>query len=311
VDVHPICETAPAVSICLPVHNGERYLGEAIDSILGQTFEDIELIISDNASTDRTEEICREAAERDRRIRYFRADRNRGLAWNHNQAMRLARGRYAAWIGHDDVMTPDFIGRCVAALDTDPSAVLCFANASYIDATGADTAPLDLRNPGKHELPSERFSQILYDDKCDAIYGLMRRDVLMQTRLHGAYADSDRVLLAEMGFRGSFHFLTDRLFHRRMHPQQTTARYKDRWERTAIFDPRKAGKASFPWVHEAWDFFTAIWRSPITWTDRSRCYKYLYWWLAVHSTFVWQDVRRGFSLAMKRFGISFTARAFP
>src|SRR4051794_17704887 len=90
----------PEVSICLPVYNGENYVGEAIRSILGQSFENLELIISDNASTDETARICQAFAAQDSRVRYVRSPVNRGLAWNHNRAFALARGRYAMWIGH-------------------------------------------------------------------------------------------------------------------------------------------------------------------------------------------------------------------
>jgi glycosyltransferase involved in cell wall biosynthesis len=75
-------EIFPTVSVGLAVYNGENYLSEAIDSILNQTFTDFELIISDNASTDRTAKICQDYASRDPRIRYTCADRNRGAAWN-------------------------------------------------------------------------------------------------------------------------------------------------------------------------------------------------------------------------------------
>ena len=94
----------PRVTIGLPVYNGENYLAEAIDSILGQTFTDFELIISDNASTDRTEEICRRYAAEDDRIRYFRHDRNRGASPNYNFTVEKARGEYFKWAAHDDVL---------------------------------------------------------------------------------------------------------------------------------------------------------------------------------------------------------------
>src|SRR5262245_26889183 len=118
----------PCVSVCLPVYNGQDYVSEAIRSVLEQTFEDFELIISDNASTDGTEEICRDAAARDPRARYYRADVNRGLAWNHNRAFELARGRHLVWIGHDDLMAPEYVSRCLQAMEEDSEIVLCFAN---------------------------------------------------------------------------------------------------------------------------------------------------------------------------------------
>lgn len=290
---------SPRVSVCLPVYNGERHVRETIRSVLAQTFEDFELIISDNASTDGTQEICLEAAALDPRVRYFRADTNRGLARNFNRAFELASGRYLVWIGHDDLMAPDYISRCVEAIEADADTVLCFTNANYIDGKGDLIQRVDLANPGASETPSERFHCLLYDDRCDPICGLMKTEFLKQTRLHGGYADSDRVLLIEMGFRGRFHQLPDYLFSRRMHGLQTTAR-KDRWERTLIFDPNKAGKAICPWLHEFFDFVVAVRRAPLCRTERFTCYKYLYWWSLVHRSFLYQDLRRGLRRTTER-----------
>src|SRR5262245_41050215 len=119
----------PCVSVCLPVYNGETYINYAIGSIRRQTFKDFELIISDNASNDRTQAICLEAAVQDSRIQYFRADKNHGLAWNFNRAFELATGRYLVWIGHDDLMEPDYLSRCVEAMEQETDTVLCFTNA--------------------------------------------------------------------------------------------------------------------------------------------------------------------------------------
>ena len=103
----------PLVTIALPVYNGQNYLRQAIRSVLKQTFRDFELLLLDNASTDGTSEICREAVEQDRRVRYATADENRGLAWNHNRAVELARGRYLMWISHDDALGEDYLGHCL------------------------------------------------------------------------------------------------------------------------------------------------------------------------------------------------------
>jgi glycosyltransferase involved in cell wall biosynthesis len=84
----------PKVSIGLPVYNGEAYIQNAIDSILFQSFTDFELIISDNASTDETEKICREYADKDLRVRYYRVEQNRGAAWNFNRVFKLSSGQY-------------------------------------------------------------------------------------------------------------------------------------------------------------------------------------------------------------------------
>ena len=126
----------------------------------------------------------------DSRIRYFRADTNRGLAWNWNRAFELATGRYLVWFSHDDLMAPDYIRQCVEVLQQDADTLLCFTNSYYIDGEGKVIQRVDLLNPGAAETPSERFQHILYDVRCDPVCGLMKTEFLKQTRLHAGYADS-------------------------------------------------------------------------------------------------------------------------
>ena len=272
----------PSVSICLPVYNGENYVREAITSILEQTFEDFELIISDNASTDGTDEICRDAATRDPRVRHYRAEVNRGLAWNHNRAFDLARGRYLAWIGHDDLMGRHYISRCVEALEKDAGAVLAFAGFLYIDDKGSVIERGErghMWNPGSSERTSERFRGALYENRVHAIYGVMKTEILKQTRLHGGFAESDRTLIAEMALRGGFKLVPEYLFSRREHAQRAYTRYPSLRERTLIYDPAKAGKLFFPSLLEAMALFSAIHRAKVPLKERLHCYCFLLRWL--------------------------------
>jgi len=143
-------EPTPRVSIGLPVFNGERYLEETLQSILGQTLGDLEIVISDNGSTDHTAEICRAIAAQDRRVRYHRSERNRGGAWNHNRVFALSRGEYFKWAAHDDLLAPEFLERCVRVLDAVPAYVLCTSRAAFVDERGAalrrSDASLDLES---------------------------------------------------------------------------------------------------------------------------------------------------------------------
>jgi glycosyltransferase involved in cell wall biosynthesis len=269
----------PSVSICLPVYNGENYVREALTSALDQTFEDFELIISDNASTDRTHEICRDASGQDRRVRYFRADANRGLVWNYNRLFELARAPYLVYLGHDDVMEKEYVGRCVEALKQDPGAVLAYTNANYIDHTGSVIKRLDFDNSGSSERPCCRFDDILHDGMCDPVCGLLRREVLEQTRLYQGFADCDRVLLAEMGLRGRFSLVPECLFSRRQHAEQSHRKYKDARERTVFLDPTKAGKVIDPELLEYMALFSAIRRAKLPLGERLRCHKVLLRWI--------------------------------
>jgi len=113
----------PKISIGLPVYNGERYLENAINRMLEQDYQDFELIISDNASTDKTQEICLEFCQKDSRIRYFRNEKNIGLSRNHNRTFEMARGEYFKWISHDDDYPKSMLKRFIETFQEQPKSV--------------------------------------------------------------------------------------------------------------------------------------------------------------------------------------------
>jgi len=163
----------PLVSIGLPVFNGEAYLDEAIRSVLAQSLADLELVISDNASTDRTAEICRGWAATDRRVRYLRNPTNLGAAPNYNRTFAESRGRYFKWLAHDDRLRSEYLATTVAVLEADPSVVLCNTTVDYIDGRGVligqYRSPLGL---AAAERPSERFAAlVLHSHSCVVFFG--------------------------------------------------------------------------------------------------------------------------------------------
>ena len=137
-----MAERTPRVSIGLPVYNGEEFLEEAIVSILSQTYQDFELIISDNASTDLTEKICQKYAAQDARIVYSRNVENVGIMNNHNLTFRRARGEYFRFAGYDDVWAPTLLERLVTELDKRPEVVVCYPAFVLIDGQGNETGVL-------------------------------------------------------------------------------------------------------------------------------------------------------------------------
>src|SRR5262245_47240509 len=129
----PTTVSTPSVSVGVPVYNGERYLPAALDAALGQPYDDFELIVCDNASTDQTASICRAYAARDSRIRYFRTDVNIGPNPNFNRTLQLARAPLFKWAAHDDLVAPDHLRACVTQLQETPDAVLCQSHVIVID----------------------------------------------------------------------------------------------------------------------------------------------------------------------------------
>jgi GT2 family glycosyltransferase len=289
----------PTVSIALPVFNGENYLRVAIGSVFGQSFEDFELLLLDNASTDATEEICRAAVAQDRRVRYFRAKANGGLAWNHNRAVELATGRYLMWTAHDDALGEDYVRRCVEALDQNPDAVLAFANTQLIDANGERLGQFS--NHCDNTSPSSRFRSLMRGQTCcDAVFGLMRMETLKQTGLHGYFAGSDLVLLGELALHGRFIVIPEFCYLRRHHPHVTSSPARTSREITLIFDPQRAGKVFVPYFLTAGGFLAAIRRARPPWKDRFICYKDLSIWLWANRRDLYYDCVGPVTGALKR-----------
>ena len=277
---------APRVSIGLPVYNGENYLEEAIVSILAQSFTDFELIIGDNASSDRSREIVQTYAAQDPRIRSYRNEVNRGAAWNFNRVFELARGQYFKWAAHDDLIRPEFLRECVDVLDADESAVLCFCHADVIDESGTTVATVLPGLATDSTKAHIRYRDlVLHWHTCLDIFGLMRREVLSGTSLIGSYAASDRVLLAELSLRGRFRHVPQILFTSRVHTGQSsqvhlvTGQAKiDLRSYTSWFDTSKAGKVAFPQWKLLSNYARAIRYGALPVSTRFLCLLYLGRW---------------------------------
>src|SRR5262249_28756332 len=130
----PPASRSPRVSIGMPVRNGQAFIREAIESIQAQTFTDWELIVCDNASTDDTEKIVKQFAVNDPRVRYHRNPQDIGPANNHNVGFQLARGEYFRWHAHDDMIAPEYLAKCVEALDRDPTLVCAHTQTVIVDS---------------------------------------------------------------------------------------------------------------------------------------------------------------------------------
>ncbi len=213
-------ERPPRVTIGLPVYNGAQYLRAAIDSLLSQSFEDFELVICDNASTDSTAQICKEYAAIDKRVRYERQPRNLGAASNYNRTFELGRGEFFKWAAHDDLCRPDFIRRCVQEFDSDHTGdlVLVHPRALLIDDRG-DPIRLDTDDVALlDEDPVRRFGHVMrHVSAANAVFGVFPRRVLERTALIAPHEASDWTLLAELALHGRFRCVDEVLFERRIH----------------------------------------------------------------------------------------------
>jgi len=222
----------PVVSIGMPVYNAERYLARAVDSLLKQDYADFELILSDNASTDGTWTLCREYAERDKRVRIYQNERNRGAVENFKRVCDAARGDYFMWAAADDYWLPGFVSALVKALEADPSAGVAMTAFERVreDGTIQDAVRFEKWNPNRLGylwmmlcLASSRGAHHVF------IYGLFRASLINAAMRHSIpqVPGGDRVFMCQVALATRFRFV-DELLHRRMvHDRPSPVRLPD------------------------------------------------------------------------------------
>jgi len=261
----------PRISIGLPVYNGERYLIETLESIIAQSFEDFELVISDNASTDRTPEICKDYSLNDGRIRYYRNEENIGAAGNYNRVFALSSGTYFKWISHDDLSAPTFLENCVEVLDCEPDVVLCYPKTVLIDENGKEIRYCHDGLNLFQETPHRRLSSYLNSiNLANAVFGLIRSETLRKTRLIGSYTGSDYVLLLEICLQGKFHEIPKPLFFRREHGENVRKiPIQERWK---WFNPNMKKPLLNPKARLFLEMFKAVDQSDLPKTEKFLCY---------------------------------------
>lgn len=284
----------PRISVGIPVYNAEAYLTESLDSVLKQTVDDFEIVISDNGSTDTTPNICRDYAARDRRIRYERREDNHGSYWNFNRVLSMARGHYFKWLAYDDLIAPSYLERCTEVLDQDPSVVWCQSRIGLIDATGAEVtasintydqpdAPLlrehsvagfDPVGVGEGRTSNDcgrRFAAALMGVAwCLDCFGLVRMDALRKTRGFRSIYGAEKTLVAELSLLGRYIEIPEVLHRIRVHDKATghvTSHSRQEREAPLFWQTRCIP----PRVQLLLDKFSAVARAPITPYDRVRC----------------------------------------
>ena len=239
-------QRAPKVSLGLPVYNGERFLRLALDSLIQQDYEDFELIICDNASTDDTGSICLDYARRDTRIRYWRNEKNIGLAGNHNRVFELSRGEYFKWAAHDDEYPREMLTRFVEVFaHAPPSVSVVYSQCEIIDESGnlegTRSDHVEKRDPS----PCRRLAHLLRNASIyNFTYGVIRSETLRKTRLHGSYPMTDRVLFAELAMLGELWEIPEPLLRLRFHAGRTFQANTTMKALRTLFDPAKGSALS-------------------------------------------------------------------
>ena len=268
---------SPRVSIGLPVYNGEHFLAETLQSLRVQTYEDLEIIIADNASTDRTREICEPAAAEDGRIRYFRHEANLGAPANYNFTVAEAVGEYLMWNAHDDLRAPSFVERGLEVFADRPDTAVVFSQVLEIDAEGELLGDRVRHDDLLEDAVHRRFrAAISSPHPSIVVFGLMRLSTMRSTGQHGTYFGADRVLAAELALRGPFAEIPEPLFFSRDHPQRYVRMANERNQnepslKQLWWDPAQRKLDRFPRWRRYADYARAVWDHPLSTADRVRC----------------------------------------
>jgi glycosyltransferase involved in cell wall biosynthesis len=264
----------PRISVGMPLYNREKYVGAAIEAHLCQTYSDFELVITDNASTDRSEEICRAYAAKDPRVKYYRNPRNLGASGNYNRCFELSTGEYFRWTPSDDLVSPNLLERAVEVLDGDPSVFVAYPKTKLIDGEGKIIGEFDEGLHLMDERPSERWKGVQRNLRLGNLhYGLNRADKFRKTGLLRNYIGGDFPLIAEMSLFGKFYEIPDAFFYRRMHEAASSA-LKNSADVMAFYDPRKRDKLFlYNWMHLGANL-RSIARAPISLSEKFHVYAY-------------------------------------
>lgn len=278
----------------MPVYNAERFLEASIQSVLNQSFTDFEVILSDNASNDRTPEICAQYVAQDRRVRYYRADYNRGAGWNHKRVLELATGQYFKWQAHDDICAPSMMEKCIAALEADKHCVLAHARTTYIDECGKiiGNYNLDLRTDSKDV--AVRFSDLVMSyHECYEIFGVIRRSVLERTGPQPSIVHGDGHLLAHLALYGPYRKIPEALFYNREHSARSSRTLPSRLRGHRLrltrhvqdlpsaewWDATRARRITYPQWQQANEYLRMVRCAPLAPQDRKRCYRVVLRWM--------------------------------
>jgi glycosyltransferase involved in cell wall biosynthesis len=279
----------PVITIGLPCYNSEKYLAQSIDSLLKQTFRNFVLIISDNASTDGTAEICRRYAAADARVRYVRNPVNIGMSGNFNSVFALARSKYFKWATADDYWDPELLADALAVLEADADIVLCYPRAILVDSEGVEQSRYEDNLHLMQDDPVGRFVAVLeHLHLVNHHLGVMRTDAIRRTHMFGKHLAADIGFVAELSLYGKFYKLPKYQLFRRFHPDSSSWQRGSDEHQARRFHATNARRPLFNTFRFHWAFCRGVLASPVPLAGKAwllyRLAKGFYWdikWLAV------------------------------
>src|SRR3989344_3083761 len=220
------------VSIGMPTYNRAPLLGRALDSLLAQTHKNFELIISDDGSTDRTLQVCKEYALRDKRIRYIHHPQNIGHVVNFEYVMRQAKGDYFMWAADDDHWDKTFIEKLLIALEKKPKANIAMSSFQRIFSDGEiyDTVVFEKDNDLNKLGHSALYEKVFRREPIHhCVYGIYKKDFIdkLFSRPKPEGIHWDRIFLGEVALASHIASVPEVLFFKDQHRISLKKRYKE------------------------------------------------------------------------------------
>ncbi len=291
----------PVATVGLPVFNGERYLEASLRSVMQQTLDDIEIVVADNASTDRSVEIVRDLAGGDPRIRLIQQPENLGAAANYNAVAEAARAPYFRWTAADDLMAPTLLERFIALREANPSATLAYPRTQLIDADGRPTEVYDDRLDLRHASAWRRLCGFVRRiNLCSAVFGVYRTPALQRTGMIRPFRGSDAVLLYEAALHGPVCEHPEPLFMRRVHAEASQEKNSTEEALQAWWDPKRRRDLTFlsPRQRLLFEYLRLTWQGPLAPIERE------WTMLAVLAVWSYRRGRINAGLWRRRLGLS-------
>ncbi len=283
----------PLVTIGVPAYNSERHLRQSLDSLLAQTYRDFVLVISDNASTDATAEICQQYVRRDPRVQYFRNPVNVGMTGNFNRVFELTHTKYIKWSTADDFWAPDMLADAVAVMEADPSVAVCYPQTIIVDDEGREQGPYYDKLHLMQADPVERFLGLIENIKLvNHHLGLLRTDAVRRTRLFGKHVSADIGFLAEMSLYGKFFEVRKPQFYRRFHIDSSSWNRGDQEQEARRFHAANVRRVPFNTWRYHGTFSGAVLRSPLSLAKKTKLLYHIAWGMYWSRGMLYDDLRR-------------------
>jgi len=228
----------PSISVGMPLHNGENFLKQRLESIINQSYSNFILIISDNGSSDKSQEICEEMSKKDERIIYFRHEENKGPYWNFNFVLKKAKTKYFVWAAVDDIWSQNFLEKNIDVLEKNENVVGCIGKYKLYkrikDPLTHEIKIKVLENTKKFQYVHPAYGDIgekirfyLNYNMGGPIYGVYRTDKLQKANTFENYKNnqmwmSDLAYILNVIKEGDFEVVSDAFMYKQVNERSTS-----------------------------------------------------------------------------------------